>query len=63
MSRVKFDSILTQMSRVKVESAVKIRDMSRARVESGWSLFESELSQLDTTWVEVESLILLKRKR
>ena len=53
------------MSRVRVESAVKIKDMSRVRVESRWSSFESELSQLDTAWVnvEVESLIFLKRKR
>ena len=43
-SWVKFDSILTQMSRV--------------RVESRWSSFESELSQLlDTAWVKVESMI------
>ena len=33
-SLVKFDSTLTQMSRVRVESAVKIKDMSRVRVES-----------------------------
>ena len=33
-SGVKFNSILTQMSRVRVESAVKIKDMSRVRVES-----------------------------
>ena len=45
------------MSRVRVESAVKIRDMSRVRVESRWLSFESELSQLDTAWVKVESLI------
>ena len=56
-SWVKFDSTLTQMSRVRVESAVKIKDMSRVRVESRWSSFESELSQLDTAWVKVESLI------
>ena len=62
-SWVKFDSTLTQMSRVRVESAVKIKDMSRVRVESRWSSFESELSQLDTAWVKVESLIFLKRKR
>ena len=62
-SWVKFDSTLTQMSRVRVESAVKIKDMSRARVESRWSSFESELSQLDTAWVKVESRIFLKRKR
>ena len=31
---VKFDSTLTQMSRVRVESAVKIKDMRRVRVES-----------------------------
>ena len=42
-SWVKFDSTLTQMSRV--------------RVESRWSSFESELSQLDTAWVKVESII------
>ena len=54
---VKFDSTLTQMSRVRVESAVKIQDMSRVRVESRWLSFESELSQLDTAWVKVESLI------
>ena len=40
-SWVKFDSTLTQMSRVRVESAVKIKDMSRVRVESRWSSFES----------------------
>ena len=51
------------MSRVRVESAVKIKDKSRIRVESRWSSFESELSQLDTPWVKVESLIFLKRKR
>ena len=62
-SWVKFESTLTQMSRVRVESAVKIKDMSRVRVESRWSSFESELSQLDTAWVNVESLIFLKRKR
>ena len=45
------------MSRVRVESAVKIKDMSRVRVESRWSAFESELSQLDTARVKVESLI------
>ena len=45
------------MSRVRVESAVKIKDMSRVRVESRWSSFESELSQLDTAWVKVESLV------
>ena len=56
-SWVKFDSTLTQMSRVRVESAVKIRDMSRVRVESRWLSFESELSHLDTAWVKVESLI------
>ena len=28
------DSTLTQISRVRVESAVKLRDMSRIRVES-----------------------------
>ena len=52
-SSVKFDSSLTQMSRVRVESAVKIRDMSRVRVESRWSSCKSELSQLDTAWVKV----------
>ena len=51
------------MSRVRVESAVKIEDMSRVRVESHWSSFESELSQVDTAWVKDESLIFLKRKR
>ena len=51
-SWVKFDSTLTQMSRVRVESAVKIKDMSRVRVESRWPSFESELSQLDTAWVK-----------
>ena len=56
-SWVNFDSTLTQMSRVRVESAVKIQDMSRVRVESRWLSFESELSQLDTAWVKVESLI------
>ena len=60
-SWVKFDSTLTQMSRVRVESAVKMKDMSRVRVESRWSSFESELSQLDTAWVKVEALIFLKR--
>ena len=60
-SWVKFDSTLTQMSRVRVESAVKIKDMSRVRVESCCSSFESELSQLDTAWVKVESLIFLKK--
>ena len=45
------------MSRVRVESAVKIQDMSRVRVESRWLSFESELSQLDTAWVKVEALI------
>ena len=60
-SWVKFDSTLTQMSRVRVESAMKIKDMSRAWVESGWSSFESELSQLDTAWVKIESLIFPKR--
>ena len=49
------------MSRVRVESAVKIKDMSRVRVESRWSSFEWELSQLDTAWVEVEALIFLNR--
>ena len=64
MSRwVNFNSTLTQMSRVRVQSAVKINDMSRVRVESRWSSFESELSQLDTGWVKVESLIFLNRKR
>ena len=56
-SWVKFDSTLTQMSRVRVESAVKIKAMSRVRVESRWSSFESELSQLDNAWVKVESMI------
>ena len=56
-SWVKFDSTLTQMSRVRVESAVKIKDMSRVRVESRWPSFESELSQLDTAWVKVKSMI------
>ena len=56
-SWVKFDSTLTQMSRVRVESVVKIKDMSRVRVESRWSSFGSELSQLDTAWVKVESMI------
>ena len=56
-SWVKFDSTLTQLSRVRVESAVKIQDMSRVRVESRWLSFESELSQLDTAWVKVKSLI------
>ena len=56
-SWVKFDSTLTQMSRVRVESAVKIKDMSRVRVESCWSSFESELSQLDTAWVKIEAMI------
>ena len=60
-SWVKFGSTLTQTSRVRVESAVKIKDMSRVRVESRWSSFESELSQLDTTWVKVESRIFLKK--
>ena len=45
------------MSRVRVESTVKIKDMSRVRVESRWSSFESELIQLDTAWVKVEPLI------
>ena len=45
------------MSRVRVESAVKIKDMSRVRVESRWPSFESELSQLDTAWVQVEAMI------
>ena len=45
------------MSRVRVQSAVQIKDMSWVRVESRWSSFESELSQLDTAWVKVESLI------
>ena len=49
------------MSRVRVESAVKMKDMSRVRVESRWSSFESELSQLDTARVTVEALIFLKR--
>ena len=62
-SWVKFDSTLTQMSRVRVESALKIRDMSRVRVESCRSSFESEMIQLNTAWVNVESLIFLKRKR
>ena len=56
-SWVKFDSTLTQMSRVRVESTVKIQDMSRVRVESLWLSFESELSQLDTAWVKVKALI------
>ena len=51
------------MIRVRVESAVKIKDISRVRVESRWSSFESELSQLNTAWVKVESLIFLKSKR
>ena len=51
------------MSRVRVESAVKIKDMSRVRVESRWSSFELELSQMDTAWVKVDSLIFSKRKR
>ena len=42
------DSTLTQMSRVRVESAVKIRDMSRVRVESCRSSLESEMNQLNT---------------
>ena len=63
-SWVKFDSTLTQMSRVRVESAMKIKDLSRVRVESRWSSFESELSQLDRycssqSWVTD----FLKRKR
>ena len=58
-SWVKFDLTLTQMSRVRVQSAVKIKEMSRVRVESCLSPFESELSQLDTDWVKVESLIFL----
>ena len=37
-------SPLTQMSRVRVESTVKIKGMSRVRVEWRWSSFESELS-------------------
>ena len=45
------------MSRVRVVSAVKIKDMSRVRVESRCSSFESELSQLDAAWVKVESMI------
>ena len=49
------------MSRVRVESAVKIKNMSRVRVESRWSSFESELSQVDTAWVKVEALVFLKR--
>ena len=57
-SWVKFDWTLTQMSRVRVEWAIKIKDMSRVRVESRWSSFESELSsQLDTAWVKGEALI------
>ena len=56
-SWVNFDSTLIQMSRVRVESVVKIKDVSRVRVELRWSSFESELSQLDTAWVKVESLI------
>ena len=60
-SWVKFGSTRTQMSRVRVQSAVKIKDMSRVRVESRWSSFESELSQLDTAWVKVEALVFPKR--
>ena len=60
---VNFDSTLTEISRVRVEPTVKIKNMSRIRVESRWSSFESELSQLDSPWVKVESLIVLKRKR
>ena len=62
-SSVKFDSTLTKMSRVRVESAVKSTDMSRVRVESRWSSFESELSYLDTAWVKVESKFFSRRKR
>ena len=51
------------MSRVRVESAMKIKDMSRIRVESRWSSFVSELSQLDIVWVKAESLIFLQTKR
>ena len=51
------------MSRVRVESAMKIKDMSRIRVESRWSSFESESSQLDTAWIKGESLIFLQTKR
>ena len=56
MSRVRVESAvkIKDMSRVRVESAVKIKDMSRVRVESRWSSFESELSQLNTAWVKVE---------
>ena len=59
-SWVKFDSTLTQMSRVRVESTMNIKDMSRVRVESCWSSFESELSQLDTARVKVKLFIFLK---
>ena len=59
-SWVKFD-LLTQMSLVRVESAVKISDMSRVRVESCRSSFESEMNQLNTAWVKVELLIFLTR--
>ena len=52
-SLVKFDWTLTQMSRVRVESSVEIKDMSRVRVESHWLSSESKLSQLDTAWVKV----------
>ena len=44
---------LTYMSRVRVESTVKIKDMSWVRVESLWSSFESELSQLGTAWIQL----------
>ena len=45
------------MSRVRVQSALKVKDMNRVRVESHCSSFESELSQLDSAWVKIESLI------
>ena len=47
-SWVKFDSTLTQLNRVRVESAVNTKDMSWVRVESRWSSLESELSILKT---------------
>ena len=57
---VKFDSTLTQKRRVRVESAVKMKDMSRVTDESCWLSFESGLSQLDAAWVKVETLIFVK---
>ena len=47
---------------IDIKVSIRLKDMSRFRVKSRCLLFESELSQLDAVWVEVESLIFLKKK-